>query len=124
MNIKIDIDITPEELRRFLGLPDMVGLQEEMMRYVRDKMGQGAEGFDPASFLRETTRGSTKAWQRLMSAAFSRAQEAAEAAYQTSEEDDSDDAEAKAETSSQSKRTSRRKTTSNGRRKQNTNQHD
>jgi len=86
VNIKIDIDITPEEARRFLGLPDVSGLQEDMMRYVREKVGQGAEGFDPAAFLRETALGGTNAWQRLMTAALSRAQEAAEAYSATASE--------------------------------------
>lgn len=78
MLIKIEIDVKPEELRTFLGLPDVAGLQEDVLRYVRDQFGQGgAEDFDLAAFIRDTTRSSTHAWQRLFSAAFNRAQEAA-----------------------------------------------
>lgn len=127
MNIKIDIDITPEELRRFLGLPDMAGLQEDMMRYVREKMSQGAEGFDPTSFLRETTRGGTRAWQRIMTAAFNRAQEAADAAYRAPDEEDDDsrvDDDGETRDTSRAKRPSHRKATSTGRRKSSANRRD
>jgi hypothetical protein len=32
MKVNIEIDCTPEEARRFMGLPDVTGLQEEMMK--------------------------------------------------------------------------------------------
>ena len=51
MKIKLDLDATPEELRRFFGLPDVTPLQEEMMEKIREKMLEGAEGFDPATLL-------------------------------------------------------------------------
>ena len=117
MNIKIDIDITPEEARRFLGLPDVSGLQEDMMRYVREKFGQGAEGFDPAAFLRETTLGSTNAWQRLMTAALSRAQEAAEAYGAAASEPKRDHQAGSAGAGQRQAGTSKRKSTSGSRRK-------
>lgn len=73
MHIKVEIDMKPEELRRLLGLPDVAGLQEDMIGYVRTKMSQGVEGFDPVTLL----RGGSKAWQRLVTRAFSRAAEQA-----------------------------------------------
>ncbi len=79
MKVRVDIDLTPEEARRFLGLPDVSGLQEDVVRYAREQLEKGAEGFDAAAFLRETTVGGTRAWQRLMSAAFNKASEAAQA---------------------------------------------
>ncbi len=43
MKITVDVDITPEELRRFLGLPNVEKLQEELLEnageYLR-KTGQ------------------------------------------------------------------------------------
>jgi hypothetical protein len=38
MNFRIDIEMTPEELRRALGLPDVAGLQQEMIARVREQM--------------------------------------------------------------------------------------
>lgn len=70
MQIKIEIDVKPEELRRFLGLPDVAGLQDDLMSFVRDKLGAAADTLDPSSFVKDNIQ-SLKAsapWQRLMSA--------------------------------------------------------
>lgn len=72
MQIKIEIDLKPEELRQFLGIPDVLGIQEDLLRYARDKFSDGVDGFDAKSFVKENmdaVRG-TKAWQRLIAAAF------------------------------------------------------
>ncbi len=69
MIIKIEIDVKPEELRRFLGLPDVGALQEDMVDYLRLKIGSGIEHFDPAQFLKENIETGSKAWKRLMSMA-------------------------------------------------------
>lgn len=70
MQIKIEIDVKPEELRQFLGLPDVAGLQEDLMSFVRDKLGAAAETLDPSSFVKENLQSlkSSAPWQRLMSA--------------------------------------------------------
>lgn len=46
MRIKIEIDLKPEELQRFLGLPDVGAMREEVMRFVKQKIAA-----DPAGFL-------------------------------------------------------------------------
>jgi len=38
MKITVDVDITPEELRRFLGLPNVEGLQEEMLKMAQTQL--------------------------------------------------------------------------------------
>ncbi|MBI2383006.1 MAG: hypothetical protein HYV18_02920 [Gammaproteobacteria bacterium] len=53
MQIKIEIDVQPEELRRFLGLPDMAGLQEDLIHFLREKLVAAGETFDPAAFVKE-----------------------------------------------------------------------
>ncbi len=75
MHIKIDIDVSPQELRTFLGLPDLSGLQDDMLRYARERLMQGGEGFDPSALMREAIRGSAHAWQQWLAAA-NRAREA------------------------------------------------
>ncbi len=52
MKIKFDVDVTPEELRRFFGLPDVEPLNREMLEQVRRNMAAGMEGFDPATLLK------------------------------------------------------------------------
>ena len=38
MKISIDFDITPEELRQFLGLPNLEGLQADMLEMARKQV--------------------------------------------------------------------------------------
>lgn len=49
MKINVDVDLSPEELRRLMGLPDVASFQEELMTEMRDKMKAGIEGYDPLS---------------------------------------------------------------------------
>ena len=56
MQIKIEIDVKPEELRRFLGLPDVAGLQEEVINFLRDKVSDANERFDPTEFVKAKYR--------------------------------------------------------------------
>ncbi|KOR32831.1 hypothetical protein TI05_04795 [Achromatium sp. WMS3] len=52
MQFKIDLEITPEEIRRLMGLPDVQGFQEELLAQIRKQMEAGAEGYDPQSLMR------------------------------------------------------------------------
>jgi 3'-phosphoadenosine 5'-phosphosulfate sulfotransferase len=64
MNIKIDIELTPQELRQFIGLPDVAGLQDDMIQFVREKVAKGVENVDVEA-LKQGIR-SSRAWKRLM----------------------------------------------------------
>lgn len=66
MQIKIEIDVRPEELRRFLGLPDVAGLQEDVVAFLRDKVGAATE-FDPSQFVKSNfdVLRKTPAWKRF-----------------------------------------------------------
>jgi hypothetical protein len=75
MQIKIEIDVKPEELRRFLGLPDVAGLQEDVVQFLREKIGSASESFDPAHFVKENlqTLRNSGAWKKVVAAARARA---------------------------------------------------
>ncbi|HZR38186.1 MAG TPA: DUF6489 family protein [Nevskia sp.] len=75
MQIKIEIDLKPEELRRFLGLPDVAGLQEDVVQFLREKIGSASESFDPASFVKDNikTIRNSGAWKKVVAAAKARA---------------------------------------------------
>lgn len=51
MKINMEVDATPEELRRFFGLPDVQPLHDEMLNMIRERMQQGMEGYDPMSLM-------------------------------------------------------------------------
>ena len=74
MQIKIEIDVKPEELRRFLGLPDVAGLQEDVLHFLREKLGAASESFDPASFVKDNlqTIRNSGPWKKFVAAAKAR----------------------------------------------------
>lgn len=53
MQIKIEIDVKPEELRKFLGLPDVAGLQEDVIQFLRTSLSSAGDNFDPTSFVKD-----------------------------------------------------------------------
>jgi hypothetical protein len=68
MHVKVDVDITPEEVRRLMGLPDVHGFQQEIMDRIRQQMLAGAEGYDPLTLFRpfiDQTASSMESFQKL-----------------------------------------------------------
>lgn len=61
MKINIEIDLTPQELRQAMGLPDVGGFQEEMMNQFVDGLKNSAERRE--QFLRMLVAGSMEPWQ-------------------------------------------------------------
>ena len=61
MKVNIEIDMTPDELRQTLGLPDVQGFQEEMMTQFVDSLKNSAERRE--QFLRTLVAGSMEPWQ-------------------------------------------------------------
>ncbi len=51
MNFKIDVEMTPEELRKVLGLPDVESFQNDMMDKIQERMNAGADGYDPLTLF-------------------------------------------------------------------------
>ena len=51
VKISINVDMTPEELRRFLGLPDVTPLNDDLVEKMRERVSGGVEGFDPTSVV-------------------------------------------------------------------------
>jgi hypothetical protein len=52
MKIKIEIDLTPIEARKFFGLPDVEPLQEAMMEQLQEQMSKSLQMMDPEAMLR------------------------------------------------------------------------
>jgi hypothetical protein len=57
MKINIELDMTPEEARRLMGLPDVTALQSEMLDEMRRRMKAALDTSDPQALL--------KAWMPL-----------------------------------------------------------
>lgn len=52
MKFTINVDCTPEEARKFVGLPDVTKLQEKMMKELEEKMREGIHSMDPETFIK------------------------------------------------------------------------
>lgn len=62
MKITINVDCTPEEARRYMGLPDVAPMQEEMLREMQDQMMQGAKSMQPAEMMKAWTPMGLDGW--------------------------------------------------------------
>ena len=51
MKIKIEFDLTPEEFRRSLGLPDIAGLQEEALSLLKSRLGDDLDDIKVSSLV-------------------------------------------------------------------------
>ncbi|HSH49587.1 MAG TPA: DUF6489 family protein [Halomonas sp.] len=51
MKINVEFDLTPEEFRRSLGLPDVEAFQKELLERIQKQMEAGVEGYDPMSLM-------------------------------------------------------------------------
>ena len=52
MKIEIDIDCTPDEARRFLGLPDVAPMQDALVEELRRRMFANLESMDPETMMK------------------------------------------------------------------------
>ena len=52
MKIIIDVDCTPDEARRFLGLPDVAPMQEKLIRQMQEQMSANLAAMDPETLIK------------------------------------------------------------------------
>lgn len=51
MKVTLNVDMTPEEARKMMGLPDVASLQEEMLAKMRERMSQQMDDMSDPEFL-------------------------------------------------------------------------
>jgi len=51
MKINVEFDLTPEEFRQALGLPDVEAFQKDLLNRIYKQMESGTEGYDPMSLM-------------------------------------------------------------------------
>ncbi|QIK37393.1 hypothetical protein GWK36_04675 [Caldichromatium japonicum] len=69
MKVKVDIDISPEEVRRLFGLPDLESFQRQILDDIRERMRAGVEGYDPLKLYEPYLKGTLASWdlfQRML----------------------------------------------------------
>jgi hypothetical protein len=65
MKFNIELDVTPEELRRFLGLPDVAPLQEELMNKLKERIDSGMTDYDPVKLMEPFLTGNLKSFESM-----------------------------------------------------------
>ncbi|MGO1425871.1 MAG: hypothetical protein ACTHVF_07645 [Halomonas sp.] len=51
MKINVEFDLTPDEFRQSLGLPDVEDFQKNLLENIQRQMESGVEGYDPMSLM-------------------------------------------------------------------------
>ena len=65
MKITVDIDCTPEEARQLMGLPDVSGVQQEVIEEMRRQIMAGLENMDPQAVLKMWAPSGAEGWEQL-----------------------------------------------------------
>ena len=61
MKINVEVDITPEELRRFMGLPDVQGMQQNLIDQFAQRLQNSSDQRD--EFLQSMFKNAMGPWQ-------------------------------------------------------------
>lgn len=65
MKITIDIDCTPLEARRFLGLPDVEAMQKVMMDKMQERMLSALNSTDPEMLMKTWLPAGIAGWEQM-----------------------------------------------------------
>lgn len=71
MKFHIDVEVSPAELRKLMGLPDLEALQQQMLDDIQARIEQGVEGYDPMELMQpylKTSLAGMDMMQRLFAA--------------------------------------------------------
>jgi len=52
MKMHVEVDLTPEEARKLMGLPDVSALQEKMLAEMEQRMKAALDASDPEAMLK------------------------------------------------------------------------
>ncbi len=62
MKVTFDVECTPEEARKFLGLPDVAPMQESMMKELEKQLGDNMRSLDPETMLKTWLPATMQGW--------------------------------------------------------------
>jgi hypothetical protein len=66
MKMSIEVDCTPEEARRFLGLPDLSPLNDKLVEAVSDRMETNMAALQPDAFVKNWLQSGAQAQETFM----------------------------------------------------------
>lgn len=65
MKVTVDIDCTPEEARQLMGLPDVSGVQEEIVEEMKKRILAGLDGMDAQALMRDWAPAGAEGWEQF-----------------------------------------------------------
>ena len=65
MKLKLDIDCTAEEARRFLGLPDVQPVQEALLKEVQERLTANIKAMDTKAMIETWLPATLKGFEQL-----------------------------------------------------------
>lgn len=66
MKFNFDIECSPEEARRFFGLPDVMPMQKRMMEELEQRMADNIRAMEPEAFIKSWfPSASMQGWQDM-----------------------------------------------------------
>ncbi len=68
MKVTVNIDCTPEEARKFFGLPDLQPMQKVIMAHVQEKIMANIQSMDPESIMKNWLPASMQGMEQLQQA--------------------------------------------------------
>ncbi len=68
MKITINVDCTPEEARRYMGLPDVAPLQEDMLKAMQEKMVANIDSMQPTEMMKAWVPMGMESWLEMQKA--------------------------------------------------------
>lgn len=65
MKFTVDVECTPEEARRFIGLPDVAPMQEAMMRELQKQMMDNIKSLDAEAMMKTWMNPTLQGWSEM-----------------------------------------------------------
>ena len=65
MKISLDVECTPEEARKFFGLPEVEALQEALLKEVQERLSANIKAMDPKAMLEAWLPGTLKGFEQF-----------------------------------------------------------
>ena len=65
MKFIFDVECTPEEARKFLGLPDLAPMQDRMMKELEARMAENLRALDPETLVKTWMPMTMNGWTEM-----------------------------------------------------------
>ena len=72
MKVSINIDCTPEEARRYMGLPDVAPMQEAMLKEMQERIMANFTSMQPTEMMKASLPMGMESWLEFQKAFWTR----------------------------------------------------